>query len=79
MLLPALFLIVEVYQKKIMESNNQNQQQNDTAKKDQQQSQQAGEKFNTDGGLKEGDTPDIPDSTNNSKGAMGSGQRQDSN
>ena len=62
-----------------METNNQNQPQSDTAKKDQQQSQQAGEKFNTDGGLKKEDTPDIPDSTNESTGVTGSGQRQDSN
>lgn len=62
-----------------MENTNQNQQQKDTSKKDQQQSQQTGEKFNTDGGLKKSDTPDIPDSTNESTGATGSGQRQDSN
>jgi hypothetical protein len=62
-----------------MENTNQNQKQEDTSKKDQQQSQQTGEKFNTDGGLKKGDAPDIPDSTNESTGATGSGQRQDSN
>lgn len=61
-----------------MENTNQNQQQPDDSKKEQQQNQQTGEKFNTDGGLKK-DGPDIPDSTNESTGTMGSGQRQDSN
>jgi hypothetical protein len=63
-----------------MENTTQKQdQQEDTLKNGQQQNQQTGEKFNTDGGLKETDSPDIPDSTNESKGSTGSGQRQDSN
>lgn len=64
-----------------MENTNQKQnQQEDASKKDQQQNQQAGEEFNTDGGLKKSDTSDVPpDSTNQSTGVMGSGQRQDSN
>lgn len=63
-----------------MENNNQhqNQQQEDASKKE-QRNQQTNEKFDTDGGLKKNDGPDIPDSTNESTGVTGSGQRQDSN